>query len=113
MSLTSGIGGGRQAAASATLLHLLARNTKQRRRGRLDPGCIRLGTGEAPSGSLEVQKAGEGQGVLAHKFTAEEAGLLSDTEADEAELRDADAEVHVSIPVRTQSCNGPLRLTEL
>ncbi len=32
------------------------RNTKQRQRGRLDLGCIRLGTAEAPSGSLEVEK---------------------------------------------------------
>ena len=36
------------------------RNTKQRRRGRLDPGCIRLGTAEEPSGSLEVAEEGGG-----------------------------------------------------
>lgn len=29
------------------------RNTKQRRRGKLDPGCIHLGTEGGPSGSLE------------------------------------------------------------
>lgn len=65
-------------AASAMLLYLLAkcmfvcmcvcerliwravfRNTRQRRRGRLDPDCIRLGTEEAPSGSLEVWREGE------------------------------------------------------
>lgn len=34
------------------------RNTKQRRRGRLDPGCIRLGTEGAPSGSLEEVREG-------------------------------------------------------
>lgn len=34
------------------------RNTRQRQRGRLDPDCIRLGTGEAPSGSLEEWKEG-------------------------------------------------------
>lgn len=34
------------------------RNTRQRWRGKLDPGCIRLETGEAPSGSLEVEKKG-------------------------------------------------------
>lgn len=63
------------AAASATLFYLLAncvsviqravfRNTKQRRRGRLDPGCIHLGTGEAPIGSL---KGGERKGDVKKK----------------------------------------------
>lgn len=55
---------------------------------------------------LTFLQAGEGQGVLAHKITAEEAGLVSDTEADEAELGDGDCEVHVWIPVRTESCEG-------
>lgn len=32
------------------------RKTKQRQRGRLDPGCIRLGTEGAPSGSLEGEE---------------------------------------------------------
>ena len=34
------------------------RNARQRRRGRLDPGCIHLGTGGAPSGSLEEEREG-------------------------------------------------------
>lgn len=55
---------------------------------------------------LTFLQAGEGQSVLAHKLAAEEAGLISNTEADEAELGDADAEIHVSIPVGIQSCQG-------
>lgn len=57
---------------------------------------------------LTFLQAGEGQGVLTNKITAEKAELVTDTEADEAELRDADVEVHVGIPVRTQSCNQPV-----
>lgn len=34
------------------------RKTKQRRRGRLDPGCIRLWSEGAPSGSLEGERRG-------------------------------------------------------
>ncbi|KAG7231120.1 hypothetical protein INR49_027160 [Caranx melampygus] len=82
--------------------NLLDKET-QRQRGRLDPSCIHLGTGEAPSGSLEEEK--EGQSVLGHKLAAEEAGLVSDTEADEAQLRDADVKVHVSIPGRSESAH--------
>lgn len=55
---------------------------------------------------LTFPHAGEGQSVLAHKLAAEEAGLISDTEADEAELGNAYGEVHVVVPVRTQSWEG-------
>lgn len=56
--------------------------------------------------SLTFLHAGEGQSVLAHELTGERAGLMFDAEAYEAQLRGADGEVHVSVPVRSQSCRS-------
>lgn len=52
---------------------------------------------------LTFLQTGEGQRVLAHKLALEEGHLVTHAEADEAELRDSDAKVHVGVPVRSQS----------
>lgn len=62
---------------------------------------------------LTFLQAGEGQRVLAHKIAPEKGGLVPHTEADEAELGDADAKVHVSIPMWSQSWSSEITINDI